>query len=220
MPFPPSMLFTCLNKPHASGRVSRRDRLMLPVEFRPLSLRAVLPLAVVAAVVAASVVWAEPPAEDIPKTATEKPLEGELEPFLGPSRFEVQEVFNRGRFPNVVVATDGTVVATWGKETYRVRRSEDGGRTWEPEMVIAKYRRMYAETGWDKLREDRHRRLLELGLIPPDTRLSPRDPRVPAWEDAEHWSWEAERMAVYAAQIDCLDQNIGRLLTIIFNGGT
>ncbi|MCA9426438.1 MAG: sulfatase-like hydrolase/transferase, partial [Candidatus Omnitrophica bacterium] len=32
------------------------------------------------------------------------------------------------------------------------------------------------------------------------------------WEEAEHKDWEAERMAVYAAQVDCLDQNIGRIL--------
>jgi len=80
---------------------------------------------------------------------------------------------------------------------------------------IAKYRQMYAQTGWDKLREARHRRLIELGLIERACPLPPRDPRVPAWEDAEHKAWEAERMAVYAAQIDCLDQNIGRLLEAV-----
>jgi hypothetical protein len=32
--------------------------------------------------------------------------------------------------PNVVVTTDGTVLATWGKKRVRVRRSDDGGETW------------------------------------------------------------------------------------------
>jgi len=51
--------------------------------------------------------------------------------------FEVQELFSGERFPNVVVAMDGTVIATWGSEIYRVRRSEDGGETWGPEITIA-----------------------------------------------------------------------------------
>jgi sialidase-1 len=39
-------------------------------------------------------------------------------------------------FPNVVVARDGTVLATWGSKRVRVRRSEDGGKTWGPEIAI------------------------------------------------------------------------------------
>lgn len=84
---------------------------------------------------------------------------------------------------------------------------------------IAKYRDIYAEAGWDELRKRRYRRLAELGLIDDMWALAPRDGRVPAWEDAEHKSWEAERMAVYAAQIDCLDQNIGRVLDAIRDAG-
>ncbi len=64
---------------------------------------------------------------------------GEQNPFWneGESFFEVQELFADERFPNVVVGTDGTVLATWGRENYRVRRSEDGGKTWGPEITIA-----------------------------------------------------------------------------------
>jgi len=60
-------------------------------------------------------------------------------PFWGDGTelFDVQEVFYDERFPNIVVATDGTVIATWGSDHYRVRRSEDGGVTWEPEINIA-----------------------------------------------------------------------------------
>lgn len=68
---------------------------------------------------------------------TENKLEGELEPFLGQPEFEVQPIFRGERFPNVVVATDGTVIATWGNKSYKVRRSEDGGKTWGPEIVVA-----------------------------------------------------------------------------------
>jgi sialidase-1 len=51
--------------------------------------------------------------------------------------FEVQQLFADERFPNVVVAIDGTVVATWGSKNFRARRSEDGGKTWGPEISIA-----------------------------------------------------------------------------------
>jgi sialidase-1 len=51
--------------------------------------------------------------------------------------FDVQQLFADERFPNVVVATDGTVVATWGSKNLRARRSEDGGKTWGPEISIA-----------------------------------------------------------------------------------
>ncbi len=56
----------------------------------------------------------------------------------GEEQFEVQQIFSGERFPNVVVAADGTVVATWGRENFRVRRSEDGGKTWGNEITVAK----------------------------------------------------------------------------------
>lgn len=84
---------------------------------------------------------------------------------------------------------------------------------------IAKYRGLYRKLGWDRARAQRHRRMIDLGLIPPGTRLSPRDSRVPAWEDAKFKDWEAERMAVYAAQIDSLDQNVGRVLEALRGAG-
>ena len=84
---------------------------------------------------------------------------------------------------------------------------------------VAKYRDSYARSGWDRLRAERHRRLIEAGLIDKSWRLGPRDSRATAWERAKHKTWEAERMAVYAAQIDCLDQNVGRLLEVIRRAG-
>ena len=87
------------------------------------------------------------------------------------------------------------------------------------EADIAKYRDFYAQHGWDEPRQERYRRVVEEGLIDTAWPLPPRDSRVPAWEDAEHKAWEAERMAAYAGQIDSLDQNIGRLLEAIRNAG-
>lgn len=57
-------------------------------------------------------------------------------PFLGDPRLEILPLFDRGRFPNIVVAMDGTIVATWGDRGYKVRRSADGGVTWGPEIHI------------------------------------------------------------------------------------
>jgi len=62
--------------------------------------------------------------------------EGKLKTFLGDSQFEIQQVFKGGRFPNVVVAVDGTVLAFWGGS--KVRRSVDGGKSWGTEIPIAK----------------------------------------------------------------------------------
>ena len=58
-------------------------------------------------------------------------------PVDGEMVMDVQQIFSDERFPNVVVALDGTVIATWGNKNYRIRRSEDGGKTWGPEMTIA-----------------------------------------------------------------------------------
>jgi arylsulfatase len=77
---------------------------------------------------------------------------------------------------------------------------------------IAKYRDLYRRLGWDDARAERHRRLLREGLIPESCRLSPRDTRAPAWTAAKDREWEAERMAVFAAQVDALDQSVGRVL--------
>ena len=79
------------------------------------------------------------------------------------------------------------------------------------ERDIAKYRRKYLELGWDRCRRERFARQRALGLVD-ESELPPRDAAVTAWEEAEHKAWEAERMAVYAAQVDCVDQNVGRIL--------
>ncbi len=66
--------------------------------------------------------------------------------------------------------------------------------------------------GWDRLREQRLARMKKLGVVEPDTPLSPRHPNVPAWEDEKHKDWQTRRMEVYAAQIARMDKGIGRIL--------
>ena len=77
---------------------------------------------------------------------------------------------------------------------------------------IAKYKGKFMK-GWDKLRQERFERMKNLGVIDKNAKLSPRDENVPDWESltqAEKENWD-DKMAVYAAMIDRMDQNIGRL---------
>lgn len=87
-----------------------------------------------------------------------------------------------------------------------------------PEEVVQKYAKRYA-AGWDALREERHKKQLAMGLVSTKWPLTPRDPRVPAWDKAEDREWEIRRMAVYAAMIDRLDQGIGRILDSVEKAG-
>ena len=76
---------------------------------------------------------------------------------------------------------------------------------------IEHYKGRYS-MGWDKLRQQRHARMKKLGIVDPAWKLSPRNPKVPAWEDEENKAWQERRMEVYAAQITCMDRNIGRIV--------
>ena len=76
---------------------------------------------------------------------------------------------------------------------------------------IAKYRGSY-KIGWDAVRQQRYERLIDLGLIDEQWKLSPRDGTVPQWDALEDKdSWDLQ-MAVYAAMIDRMDQGIGRIM--------
>jgi len=83
---------------------------------------------------------------------------------------------------------------------------------------IARYEGRFA-AGWDVLREERRERMVGLGLLEPRWRLSDRDPEEPAWVDAPCHEWEQRRMEVYAAQIDRMDQGIGRILDALREAG-
>lgn len=81
---------------------------------------------------------------------------------------------------------------------------------------IAKYRGRY-KIGWDELRRQRYQRQLELGLIEPQWKLSPRPEGIPAWDslDAEKQDEMDLKMAVYAAMVDRVDQNVGKLVAAL-----
>jgi len=89
-----------------------------------------------------------------------------------------------------------------------------------PEEAVRKYDGRY-DVGWDELRAERHQRQLESGLLPAKWKLSPRPDHVPAWDSLsdDERQWEADRMEVFAAMVDVMDQNIGRLVEFLKDKG-
>lgn len=83
---------------------------------------------------------------------------------------------------------------------------------------IAKYRGRYRE-GWDKTRRERFERMKKQGVISEECELSGQN--AVAWESlsAEKQDEMDLRMATYAAQIDRMDQNIGRLVEALDQAG-
>lgn len=86
------------------------------------------------------------------------------------------------------------------------------------EEDIAKYKGRY-DGGWDKLRAERFARMKKMGLIQDDWDLSPRDKNAKPWDKQENKAWMARRMEVYAAQIDCVDQGLGRVIEALKETG-
>ncbi len=85
-----------------------------------------------------------------------------------------------------------------------------------PEETIAKYRGKFMQ-GWDKLRELRYARQIESGLIDKDWQLEPRPDEIPAWDSltpAEQKRYD-DMMAIYAAMIEEIDNNIGKLMAAL-----
>ncbi|TWU46938.1 sulfatase-like hydrolase/transferase [Rubripirellula reticaptiva] len=73
--------------------------------------------------------------------------------------------------------------------------------------------------GWEEMRQQRYERQIEMGLIDPETwSLSQHDSKAYDWKNADH-EFEDRRMAVYAAMIDSMDQNIGRLMQTLEETG-
>jgi arylsulfatase A-like enzyme/lysophospholipase L1-like esterase len=83
---------------------------------------------------------------------------------------------------------------------------------------IAKYRGKYA-AGWDEIRRRRRERQLELGIINRAWNVPPREPEVAAWDAESLQAWNEHLMEVYAAMVDSIDQNIGRILQTLKETG-
>jgi arylsulfatase A-like enzyme len=106
---------------------------------------------------------------------------------------------------------------------------------------IEKYRGKYLK-GWDKIRTERFERMKKMGILEADCKLSPPEGNTNKFRRASERGWEEIRtkfpkyypwdsiseeekdkkdleMAVYAAMIDRMDQNIGRVLKRLEEAG-
>lgn len=89
-----------------------------------------------------------------------------------------------------------------------------------PAEDIAKFRGKY-KAGWDTLREQRHARQKELGVVDPSWPLSPRPDKVAAWDTltAEQQGRFDHIMAIYAACVSHMDASVGRLVEALRKRG-
>jgi arylsulfatase A-like enzyme len=81
-----------------------------------------------------------------------------------------------------------------------------------PDDVIAEYLDMYGD-GYEALRREKYRRMTEMGLVSEDWDLPAQ--ATPDWEqlgDSAKLNTQFRR-AIYAAQVDVMDQNIGKLVS-------
>jgi len=88
-----------------------------------------------------------------------------------------------------------------------------------PQEYIDRYMGTY-DAGWDALREQRAISASEIGIIPPDTAMN-RMPDTEDWNELsdERRLFEAKRMAVYAAMIEAMDAELGRLFDFLKQRG-
>jgi arylsulfatase A-like enzyme len=89
-----------------------------------------------------------------------------------------------------------------------------------PHHVVASWADKYKgqfDQGWDKLREETFARQKELGVVPADAQLTPRDDAFPAWDDVPDKlkPFYARQMEVYAGYSENADHNVGRVIDAI-----
>jgi len=89
-----------------------------------------------------------------------------------------------------------------------------------PKEWIAKFKGQF-DMGWDKMREATIARQKALGIVPPNTQLTPRPKEIPAWDSlsADQKKVYAHMMEVYAAALSYCDTQMGRILDAITDMG-
>jgi len=89
-----------------------------------------------------------------------------------------------------------------------------------PKEDILEYRGKYI-SGWQAIREARFKRQKEMGIVSADSKLPPYPENLPQWSTLTPAQRDLEdlRMATYAAMIERMDTNIGRLLKSLKESG-
>jgi arylsulfatase len=82
-----------------------------------------------------------------------------------------------------------------------------------PKEWIEKYKGQFSG-GWDKLREETFERQKQLGVVPADTKLTPRPAEIPAWADmsADQKRLFERQMETFAGFAEHTDHEVGRLV--------
>ena len=76
---------------------------------------------------------------------------------------------------------------------------------------IARYRGKY-KCGWSEIQKARHERQLKMGIVKEKWPLAEPDEGVQNWESVQDKDTEDLKMAIYAAQVNCMDRGIGKIL--------
>jgi len=89
-----------------------------------------------------------------------------------------------------------------------------------PKEWIDKFKGQF-DRGWDVYREETYQRQLKLGVVPPDTKLTPRPVEIPAWDSLspDEKRVAARLMEVFAAYTAQTDHEVGRVLDALEETG-
>jgi arylsulfatase len=89
-----------------------------------------------------------------------------------------------------------------------------------PESDVKKYLGVY-DAGWETIREARFQKQKELEVFPREVKLPPIPVHMTAWAKLpeERKVFESFRMSVYAAMVDRIDRNMGRLVDYLKEKG-
>jgi arylsulfatase len=98
------------------------------------------------------------------------------------------------------------------------------GATHAPHQSPLEYRLRWRgrfDDGYDAVRERWFRRQLDLGVVPPGTRLAPPNPGVPAWAELtdNQRRFSARLQEAFAAMLEHTDAQIGRLTAFLEHRG-
>jgi arylsulfatase A-like enzyme len=85
-----------------------------------------------------------------------------------------------------------------------------------PQAWIAKFKGQF-DQGYDKYREETYQRQLKLGIIPADTKLTPRPSEIPAWDSLspDEKKVASRLMETFAAFTAQTDYEVGRVIDSI-----
>lgn len=82
-----------------------------------------------------------------------------------------------------------------------------------PRRYIDKYIEVFS-IGWDKIREERLNRQIQMGVAPEDTKLTPRNPEVRPWSELsdDEQTLAIHLQATYAGFLEHADEQLGRVV--------